>query len=52
MFKNSCKFAFSFIKIKTMQKQINLVKEFHTAFNIGHSETPIADLGEAKRGGF
>ena len=31
-----------------MQKQINAVKEFHTAFRIGHSETPIADLGESK----
>jgi predicted HAD superfamily Cof-like phosphohydrolase len=31
-----------------MQKQINSVKEFHTAFGIGHSETPIADLGETK----
>ncbi|MBF4469871.1 MULTISPECIES: pyrophosphohydrolase domain-containing protein [Flavobacterium] len=31
-----------------MQKQINAVKEFHTAFRIGHSETPIASLGEVK----
>jgi len=31
-----------------MQKQINAVKEFHAAFRIGHSETPIANLGEAK----
>ncbi len=31
-----------------MQKQINAVKEFHTAFRIGHSEKPIADLGETK----
>lgn len=31
-----------------MQKQINAVKEFHTAFVIGHSEIPIADLGESK----
>lgn len=31
-----------------MQKQINSVKEFHTAFKIGHSETPIASLGESK----
>jgi len=31
-----------------MQKQINAVKEFHTAFIIGHSETPISNLGEAK----
>ncbi|MEY4038799.1 MAG: hypothetical protein RIR67_1111, partial [Bacteroidota bacterium] len=32
-----------------MQKQIKAVKEFHTAFRIGHSESPIADLGEAKK---
>lgn len=32
-----------------MQKQINSVKEFHTAFKIGHSETPIADLGITKK---
>src|SRR6478609_3125588 len=32
-----------------MQKQINAVKEFHTAFRIGHSETPIADLGDSKK---
>jgi len=31
-----------------MQKQINAVKEFHTAFRIGHSESPIANLGEVK----
>ena len=31
-----------------MQKQINAVKEFHTAFIIGHSEIPISNLGEAK----
>ncbi|MBC7440588.1 MAG: nucleoside triphosphate pyrophosphohydrolase family protein [Flavobacterium sp.] len=31
-----------------MQKQINAVKVFHTAFKIGHSENPIADLGETK----
>ena len=31
-----------------MQKQINAVKEFHTAFRIGHSDCPIADLGETK----
>ena len=31
-----------------MQKQIDSVKVFHTAFKIGHSETPIADLGESK----
>ncbi|AOZ98208.1 pyrophosphohydrolase domain-containing protein [Flavobacterium commune] len=32
-----------------MQKQIDSVKEFHTAFGIGHSENPIADLGETKK---
>ena len=31
-----------------MQKQIDSVKVFHTAFKIGHSEIPIADLGESK----
>ena len=31
-----------------MLKQINAVKVFHTAFAIGHSETPKADLGESK----
>lgn len=31
-----------------MQKQINSVKEFHTAFEIGYSEIPRADLGEVK----
>ena len=31
-----------------MQKQINAVKEFHTAFKIGHSDSPRADLGETK----
>ena len=32
-----------------MQKQIDSVKEFHTAFKIGHSEIPVADLGENKK---
>lgn len=32
-----------------MQKQINAVKEFHTAFKIDYSENPIADLGESKK---
>jgi predicted HAD superfamily Cof-like phosphohydrolase len=32
-----------------MKKQLDAVKEFHTAFKIGHSETPIADLGLAKK---
>lgn len=31
-----------------MQKQINAVKEFHTAFKIGHSDIPVANLGDAK----
>lgn len=31
-----------------MQKQINAVKEFHTAFELGYSENPRADLGENK----
>lgn len=31
-----------------MQRQIEAVKEFHTAFRIGHSETPRADLGGVK----
>ncbi|WP_035671205.1 nucleoside triphosphate pyrophosphohydrolase family protein [Flavobacterium sp. 83] len=31
-----------------MQKQIDSVKEFHTAFKIGHKEIPTADLGENK----
>ena len=32
-----------------MQKQIKAVKEFHTAFKLGHSENPVADLGENKK---
>ncbi len=31
-----------------MQKQIGSVKEFHTAFGLGVSEVPKADLGESK----
>lgn len=31
-----------------MQKQLNAVKQFHTAFGLGVQENPIADLGEAK----
>ncbi|MFV8464928.1 hypothetical protein [Flavobacterium sp. LB1P62] len=31
-----------------MQKQIDSVKEFHTAFKIGHNEIPTANLGESK----
>jgi len=32
---------------KIMQKQLNAVKEFHTAFGLGVSETPKGDLGES-----
>jgi predicted HAD superfamily Cof-like phosphohydrolase len=32
-----------------MRKQLDAVTEFHTAFKIGHSETPLADLGEVKK---
>ncbi len=31
-----------------MQKQLHAVKEFHTAFEIGYSDHPRADLGETK----
>ena len=31
-----------------MQDKISAVKEFHTSFGIGHSETMRADLGESK----
>lgn len=31
-----------------MQKQLNAVKEFHTAFGLGYSQSPRADLGELK----
>ncbi len=31
-----------------MQKQIDAVKEFHTAFQIGYSSSPKGDLGENK----
>jgi predicted HAD superfamily Cof-like phosphohydrolase len=31
-----------------MKKQIDAVTEFHSAFKIGYSETPQADLGESK----
>ncbi len=36
------------INFKKMQKQINAVKEFHTAFGIGYSETMRAHLGDDK----
>lgn len=32
-----------------MQKQINAVKEFHTAFGLGVSFTPTADIGAQKK---
>lgn len=31
-----------------MNKQLNAVKEFHNAFEIGYSEIPKSDLGESK----
>ena len=31
-----------------MKKQLDAVTEFHTAFKIGHSQSPIADLGATK----
>lgn len=31
-----------------MKKQIEAVKEFHTAFELGYSENPKSDLGEKK----
>ena len=31
-----------------MIKQLNAVKEFHSAFEIGYSESPKSDLGESK----
>ena len=34
---------------ENMQKQINAVKAFHTAFEIGFSAIPKADLGENKK---
>jgi predicted HAD superfamily Cof-like phosphohydrolase len=32
-----------------MNKQLNAIKEFHTAFEIGYSEIPKANLDEAKK---
>ncbi|KAF2340990.1 pyrophosphohydrolase domain-containing protein [Flavobacterium tistrianum] len=32
-----------------MKKQLDAVTEFHTAFKIGHSVTPIADVGAEKK---
>lgn len=31
-----------------MQKQLDCVKEFHTAFGLGYADAPRADLGESK----
>ncbi|MBK0368943.1 pyrophosphohydrolase domain-containing protein [Flavobacterium agrisoli] len=31
-----------------MQKQLDAVKEFHTAFKIGYQQNPTADLGTVK----
>ena len=31
-----------------MKKRISNVQQFHTAFGLGFSESPIADLGPAK----
>ena len=31
-----------------MQQKLNSVKDFHTAFGIGYSETMRGDLGEQK----
>ncbi|WP_136668057.1 nucleoside triphosphate pyrophosphohydrolase family protein [Flavobacterium sp. H122] len=31
-----------------MQKQLNSVKEFHTAFGLGVKENPTGDLGQSK----
>ena len=32
-----------------MKKQLDSVTKFHTAFKIGYSESPVADLGEVKK---
>ncbi|TDW48853.1 phosphoribosyl-ATP pyrophosphohydrolase [Flavobacterium sp. 270] len=32
-----------------MKKQLDAVTEFHTAFKIGYSQTPVADLGSTKK---
>ncbi|MEO7978463.1 nucleoside triphosphate pyrophosphohydrolase family protein [Flavobacterium sp.] len=32
-----------------MKKQLDSVIEFHTAFKIGYSESPVTDLGNAKK---
>src|SRR5690606_1312779 len=39
---------FACVKSFVMQKQLNAVKEFHTAFGLGYSQSPRADLGELK----
>lgn len=32
-----------------MKKQLSAVTEFHTAFNIGYQQIPIADIGDGKK---
>jgi len=32
-----------------MKKQLDAVTEFHTAFKIGHSKSPLADVGSTKK---
>ena len=32
-----------------MKKQLDAVIKFHTAFKIGYSESPVANLGEVKK---
>ncbi|PBJ14343.1 nucleoside triphosphate pyrophosphohydrolase family protein [Flavobacterium sp. ACN6] len=32
-----------------MKKQLDAVTEFHTAFKIGHSTAPLADVGSEKK---
>lgn len=39
---------FYFPKLLKMKKQIEAVKAFHEAFEIGYKETPSVHLGEAK----
>jgi len=35
-------------KVRFMKNKIEAVKAFHTAFKLGHSQTPKADLGSNK----
>lgn len=32
-----------------MKRQLSAVTEFHTVFNIGHQELPLADIGDCKK---